>query len=100
VARRLTIMRLKGNPDELLQTKREKLDPIARPKAREYGAISQAVAKTSDGILMVNLWESEEGSEAMRQDAELDQALRESMLDVADGPPDVEHYELVDQVTP
>ena len=100
MARRLTIMRLKGDPDELLQTKQEKLDPVARPKAREYGAISQAVAKTSDGLLMVNLWESEEGSEAMRQDAELDQALRESMLDVADGPPNVEHYELVDHVTP
>ena len=100
MARRLTIMRVKGNPDELLQTKREKLDPVAQPKAREYGGISQAVAKTSDGLLMVNLWESEEGSDAMRQDPELDQTLRESMMEAADGPPDVEHYELVDYNTP
>jgi hypothetical protein len=100
VARRLTIMRLKGDPEELLQTKQQKLDPVAQPKAREYGGISQAVAKTSDGLLMVNLWESEEGSDAMRQDSELDQMLRESMMQVADGPPEVEHYELVDYNTP
>ena len=100
VARRLTIMRLKGDPEELLQTKQQKLDPVAQPKAREYGGISQAVAKTSHGLLMVNLWESEEGSDAMRQDSELDQMLRESMMQVADGPPEVEHYELVAYNTP
>lgn len=50
MARRLTIMRIKGDPDELLETKQQKLDSIAQEKAREYGAISQAVAKTSDGF--------------------------------------------------
>jgi hypothetical protein len=100
VARRLTIMRLKGDPDQLLQTKEQKLDPVAQEKAREYGGISQAVAKTSEGLLMVNLWESEEGSDAMRQDPELDEALRESMMAVAQGPPEVEHYELVQYNTP
>ena len=49
---------------------------------------------------MVNLWESEEGSEAMRRDPELDEALRESMSTVAEGPPEVEHYELVQYNTP
>lgn len=100
MARRLTIMRLKGDPDELLETKQAKLDPIAQEKAREYGGISQAVAKTSDGLLMVNLWESEEGSESMRQDSEVDEAVRESMMAVAEGPPEVEHYELVQYNTP
>jgi len=100
MARRLTIMRLKGNPDELLQTKQEKLDPIARDKAREYGAISQAVAKTSDGLMMVNLWESEQGSDSMRADPEIDGAIRDSMMAVAEGPPEVEHYELVQYQTP
>ena len=100
MARRLTIMRLKGDPDQLLQTKEQKLDPVAQEKAREYGGISQAVAKTSEGLLMVNLWESEEGSDAMRQDPELDEALRESMMAVAQGPPEVEHYELVQYNTP
>jgi len=93
-------MRLKGDPDQLLQTKEQKLDPVAQEKAREYGGISQAVAKTSEGLLMVNLWESEEGSDAMRQDPELDEALRESMMAVAQGPPEVEHYELVQYNTP
>ena len=93
-------MRLKGDPDELLQAKREKVDPVTLDKAREYGGISQAVAKTANGLLMVNLWESEEGSDAMRQDPEVAETLRESMVQVADGPPEVEHYELADYHTP
>jgi quinol monooxygenase YgiN len=99
MARRLTIMEHKGDPDALLATIKETIDPVARAKAPEYGGISHAVARTDDGLLIVNVWESEEGSEAMRQDPEV-QAAIERMASAGVGPPQVRHYELLEYVTP
>ncbi len=95
--RRLTIMRATGNPDELLAAKRDHIDPVMQRRAGEYGFISHVAARTPDGMVIVNLWESEEGSEQAAQDPELQEA-REAMRQTgaATGPPEVEHYEVED----
>ena len=96
MAKRLTIIQLKGDPDELLQIKREVTDPVMSRKAPEYGAISHVAAKTPDGLLIVNLWESEEGSEQALQDPEI-QEMRSTLSERLGGePPAPEHYEVVD----
>jgi quinol monooxygenase YgiN len=99
MARRLTIMEHKGDPDALLATIKETIDPVARVKAPDYGGIAHAVARTEDGLLIVNVWESEEGSEAMRQHPEV-QAAIERMASAGVSPPQVRHYELLQYEAP
>ena len=94
---RLTIIRTPGDPDELLATKREHIDPVMERKAGDYGNIFHVAARGPDGTVVVNLWESEEGSEQAAQDPEIRQA-REAMLEsgAATGPPEFSHYEVAD----
>ncbi|HEX8065491.1 MAG TPA: hypothetical protein VF520_03075 [Thermoleophilaceae bacterium] len=64
----LTMFKIPGDPDELLARKQSELDPVFEPKARENGAIEHLVVKTGDGIMIVNVWETLEGSEKTAQD--------------------------------
>jgi hypothetical protein len=59
----LTTMKIDGDPDELLRLKQEHLDPVTEDIAKQNGGIQHLVGKTDDGILIVNLWEHEEGME-------------------------------------
>ncbi len=59
--RRLTIIRASGDPDELLASKREHIDPVMKRKAKEYGHLIHIAARSDDGLVVINLWESEEG---------------------------------------
>lgn len=59
----LTTMEIHGNVDELVAQHREIVDPIAQPLAEENGNISHLVVKTENGIMIVNIWETEEGME-------------------------------------
>jgi len=61
----VSILKLTGDPDELLEWKKEKMDPFMRPKAMKHGAISQTVVKTDDGLMMINFWSTEEGRHEM-----------------------------------
>jgi hypothetical protein len=63
----LTMFEVHGDPEEILATQEEKIVPEARRLAAENGGIWQTVVKTENGVMMVNLWESEEG---MRRVAE------------------------------
>ncbi len=95
--RRLTIMRTPGDPERLLAVKREHIDPVMESKAGEYGNLFHVAAYAPDGMVVVNLWESEEGSERAFQDPEVQRAqdaMRES--GAATGQPEFLHYEVVD----
>ena len=63
----LTRFEVHGDADEILATQEEKILPEARRLAAQNGGVFQVVARTDDGVLMVNLWENEEG---MRRVAE------------------------------
>ena len=94
---RLTIIRTPGDPDALLAAKREHMDPVMGPKADQIGMLFHLAARGPDGLVVVNLWDSEEASEKAAQDPEIDQA-RQAMRDsgTATGAPEFEHYEVVD----
>jgi hypothetical protein len=70
----LTTFELHGDPDEILATQEEKIVPEARRLAAENGGVWQTVVKTDDGVMMLSLWENEEGmrrvSEQIRPIAE------------------------------
>ena len=59
----LTMFKIKGDPDELFRLKTERIDEIVEPVARANGSIEHIACRMDDGILIVNLWETLEGSE-------------------------------------
>ena len=72
----LSMMKITGDPDELVAKMRETIQPVADQKAPEYGRISATVVKTDDGIMILNMWETEEGRHQMADDADVQLALR------------------------
>lgn len=64
----LTMFKIKGDPDQLLPFMQEKIDTIVEPVARENGAIEHIKCRADDGVLIVNLWETLEGSEKTAQE--------------------------------
>ena len=57
----LTMFEVHGDPDEILATQEEKIVPEARRLAAENGGVWQTVVKTKNGLMMLNLWDNEEG---------------------------------------
>lgn len=57
----LTMFEVHGDPDEIVAKQEEAIRPRAMELATETGGISNVVVKTDDGVMIVNLWESEEG---------------------------------------
>ena len=76
----LSIHKLSGNPDDLLQRKQAHMDPVVRRLAPEFGAIMSITARLSDGLLTINLWKSVEGSLAFTQHPQVQRAQRDSGL--------------------
>jgi hypothetical protein len=70
----LTIARLDGDPHRLLADYRrtsELMDGVGR----DHGLILHAGARTDDGLLIVNLWPSRDGSESAAADPRRSAAL-------------------------
>jgi mannose-6-phosphate isomerase-like protein (cupin superfamily) len=63
----LTIARYSGDGDQLLADYRKYAD-VMSGVGRDHGQILHAGTKTDDGLLIVNLWPSKEGSEAAARD--------------------------------
>jgi hypothetical protein len=91
----VSIMEFAGDPDELRQ-KMSGIDEVARRRAPEYGGISSTVVKTDDGIMVINMWESEDGRHRMGDDPEIRQALQDAGLP----PPSAKGYQVLQHRTP
>jgi heme-degrading monooxygenase HmoA len=88
----LSVGRIKGDADELAP-RAKRVDAIVAPIARANGGIFHAIVRTDDGLMIVNLWESEEGRQRTADDPEVQSAAREHMAGVE--PPQWEAYEVV-----
>jgi hypothetical protein len=71
----LSMMRFAGDPDELFAKVRDHVDPVTSRLAPRHRRIANVVARTGDGIVVVNLWESEEGRVAMAAEPEVQVAV-------------------------
>lgn len=91
----VTTMRLEGDPDELLRNKREIIDPISMELAPQHGGIAHICARSDDGLLIVNLWENEEGMEKVAE-----QVGAKAEAAGLPKPVDWHQYELVQHETP
>ena len=87
----VSMMRMTGDPDELRQ-KLQGIADIGRRLAPKHGGLGTIAAKTDDGILVINLWETEEGRHAMAEEPEVLEALQSAGLPM----PNFEGYEVLD----
>jgi hypothetical protein len=87
----ISMMRMSGDTDELAQ-KLEGIREVGRRLAPKHGGLGTIAAKTDDGILVINLWENEEGRHAMAEEPEVKEALESAGLPM----PNFEGYEVLD----
>jgi hypothetical protein len=77
----LSMIRIPGDADELLESVYPGMNERMSRLAPKHGIISHVAAKTDEGLLVINLWESKEGSEAVAREPEIQQARQESPVD-------------------
>ncbi len=63
----------------LVAAKKELMDPVADPLFAENGHVWQIVARTNDGLLLLNLWQDEVGRDRANTDPHLI-AARQAVL--------------------
>ena len=93
----LTLIRIPGDADELFKTQYEKMSSVMSRVGPENGQLSHVAAKTDEGLLIVNLWESKEGSEAASRHPEVQQAQQSAAQESGISREDVryEHYDVL-----
>ena len=87
----VSMMRMQGDPDDLLERLQKHVVPVGQRLAPGHGGLANVVARTDDGVLVVNLWETDEGRHAMAEEPDVRAALQAAGL----GPPAFEGYEIV-----
>ena len=88
----VSIMKMSGDPDELAAKLREHVAPVGRELAPGHGGLGTIVARTDDGILVINIWEHEEGRHAMAEEPQVHEALRAGGFP----PPAFEGYDVIE----
>ena len=93
---RLTVIRIQGDSDAIIDGIKS-AEPTMSRVGKENGAIFHCAARTDDGAIIVNLWDSPEGSDNAFQNPEVQQALAEAMgASGVSGPPERNHYEVAE----
>jgi len=88
----ISMMRFPGDPDELAEKLREHVRPVAEQLAPKHGGLGNIVAKTGDGLLVINLWKDDAGRHAMAEEPQ----IREAIVAAGFPPPAFEGYDVVD----
>jgi hypothetical protein len=75
----VSLMRMEGDPDDLAAKAKGRLNEVTERLGPGHGWLGTIVARDGDtGILIINLWEHEEGRHAMAEEPEIQAAIRES----------------------
>ena len=85
----LSIFKIQGDPDELFAIQEEKIAPAAREYAAANGGIAHFTARTDDGLLIVNAWESPEAASGAGE------AIMPIAREAGITPTDYQQYELL-----
>jgi hypothetical protein len=88
----VSMMKMSGDANELADKLREHIAPIGRELAPKHGGLGTIVARTDDGIMVINLWETEEGRHAMAEEPRVLEALQAGGFP----PPAFEGYEVLE----
>ena len=88
----VSMMKMTGDSDELAAKLKEHVEPIGRELAPGHGGLGTIVCRTDDGVMIVNLWENEEGRHAMAEEPRILEALQAGGFPQ----PAFEGYEVID----
>ncbi len=88
----LSIMKMSGDSDDLVEKLREHVAPVGRELAPGHGGLGTIICRTDGGVMIVNLWEHEEGRQAMAEEPRVLAALQAGGFP----PPGFEGYEVLD----
>ena len=88
----VSMMKLSGDSDELAAKLREHVRPVGMELAPKHGGLGTITARTDDGIMVINLWETEEGRHAMAQEPRIQEAVQAAGLPA----PAFEGYEVLE----
>jgi hypothetical protein len=72
----VSIMKMQGDSDELAAKVRDHLAPVGRELGPRHGGLGNIVARTDDGIMVINLWENEEGRHTMAAEPRIQEAVQ------------------------
>jgi hypothetical protein len=72
----VSMMKLAGDSEELAAKLREHVRPLGKELAPKHGGLGTIVARTDDGIMVINLWETEEGRHAMAAEPRVQEAVK------------------------
>jgi hypothetical protein len=90
----VSIMKFAGNSDELAAKLREYVRPVGMELAPKHGGLGTIVARTDEGVMVINLWENEEGRHAMAEEPTVKEALELGGFP----PPRFKGYDVVEMV--
>jgi hypothetical protein len=77
----VSMMRMEGSADALAGAAEGRLSELTERLGPGHGWLGTVVARDGDtGILIINLWEHEEGRHAMAEEPEIQEAMREAGL--------------------
>lgn len=89
----VSMMRMAGDPDELADRVRAAgVEELTERLGPGHGWLGTVVARDGgDGVLIINLWDNEEGRHAMAAEPEIQQAMAGAGLPI----PAFEGYEVI-----
>ena len=89
----VSMMRMEGDAADLSAKAEGELQEVTERLGPGHGWLGTIVARDGDaGILIINLWEHEEGRHAMAEEPEVKEALESAGLPM----PNFEGYEVLD----
>lgn len=90
----VSMMKFSGDSDELAAKLREHVRPVGMELAPKHGGLGTIIARTDEGVMVINLWETEEGRHAMAEEPAVKEALQAGGFP----PPAFEGYDVVEMV--
>lgn len=76
----LSMMRIPGDAEDIAAAMQEHVAPVTERLAPKHGGLAHIAARADGGLLIVNLWETEEGRHRMAEEPEVQEALRKAGL--------------------
>jgi hypothetical protein len=94
----LAMVKLIGDPEQLLAAKREFMDPVAGPVFREHGHKSQVIVQSDEGLVIFNLWEDAAGRDRANNDPALKDA-RQKIVATTGATAEFAHWRVIEHKT-
>lgn len=82
----MVIGRIPGDPEALLASLQETVNPVMSQVARRNGSLTHIVARDDDGLVYVDVWKTEEGWRTAMDDRRVRQALEAADVSFAREP--------------